>query len=93
MPNAHPRCTALPLRCHCTAQDNYPEILGHMFIVNAPAIFSLAWRVVRPMLTERTTSKIDIVSGSGTNELLSLIDADQLPTELGGSCECAGGCM
>jgi hypothetical protein len=29
------------------AQDNYPEILGNMYIVNAPFLFTGIWAIVR----------------------------------------------
>ena len=45
-------------------QDYYPEILGKMFIVNAPFLFSGFWAVVKPLLDEKTKNKITIV-GSG----------------------------
>jgi len=32
------------------AQDNYPEILGRMFIVNAPMLFSAIWTVIKVFL-------------------------------------------
>lgn len=39
-------------------QDNYPENLGQMFIVNAPTIFTGVWAFIKPFLDERTRKKI-----------------------------------
>lgn len=43
------------------AQDYYPEILGRMFIVNAPTLFTMVWKVVKPWLDKRTQNKIKIM--------------------------------
>jgi len=45
---------------------------------------------VKPWLAPRVIAKIEIVGkvGEGSQELLSLIDASQLPTYLGGTCAC-----
>ena len=36
------------------AQDNYPEILGNMFIINAPMLFTAVWAVVKVWIDEKT---------------------------------------
>jgi len=51
------------------AQDNYPEILGKMFIINAPLLFNGVWTVIKPILDEKTRNKIVIV-GSGYKDKL-----------------------
>lgn len=43
-------------------QDYYPEMLGKMFIVNAPMLFSGAWTMVKVFLDKRTVEKISILS-------------------------------
>ncbi len=43
-------------------QDNYPEMLGHICIINAPGIFRMLWNVVKGMLDPRTQSKIEVRS-------------------------------
>lgn len=66
-------------------QNNYPEHLGKMFIVNAPWAFKALWTVVKPWLDRRTQKKIDICSDKGTKKLLEWVDADKLPDFLGGT--------
>lgn len=39
-------------------QDYYPEIMGQMFIVNAPFLFTGVWAIVKGFLDERTRNKI-----------------------------------
>ena len=44
------------------------------------------------MLDERTTAKISVLGTSYQSVLLSLVEAENLPASLGGSCRCRGGC-
>jgi hypothetical protein len=44
--------------------DYYPEIMGNLYVVNAPYLFTGAWTVVKGFLDERTRNKIKI-QGSG----------------------------
>jgi hypothetical protein len=43
-------------------QDNYPEMLGHICIINAPMMFKAIWGIVKPMLNARTQSKIEVIT-------------------------------
>jgi hypothetical protein len=43
-------------------QRYFPEMLGQMFIVNTPRLFSVAWSIFSPLLDSRTTEKIKIHS-------------------------------
>ncbi|RAL49117.1 unnamed protein product [Cuscuta campestris] len=58
---------------------NYPEKTETYYIVNAPYIFSSCWKVVRPLLKERTRKKVQVLSGSGRDELLKIMDYSSLP--------------
>eukprot|EP00971_Amphidinium_carterae_P246793 4901541-Amphidinium_carterae.1 len=76
-----------------TIQNHYPEMMGKMVIINAPKVFSIAWSFVKPMLDEKTVSKISIFSRdreSYSKALLELVDEDQLPALFGGKCKCDG---
>ena len=41
-------------------QDNYPEMLGHICVINAPWVFRTIWSIVKGMLDPRTQSKIEV---------------------------------
>ena len=41
-------------------QDNYPEMLGRICIINAPLVFKAIWALVKPLLNPRTLSKIQV---------------------------------
>ncbi|GFP95026.1 phosphatidylinositol/phosphatidylcholine transfer protein sfh2 [Phtheirospermum japonicum] len=58
---------------------NYPEKTETYYIVNAPYIFSSCWKVVKPLLQERTRKKVQVLSGSGKDELLKIMDYESLP--------------
>lgn len=75
--------------------DYYPEIMGNMFVVNAPYLFAGVWAMVKGFLDERTRNKIQIIGSGFEKTLLQYIDTGSLPTFLGGKCTCAalGGCM
>ncbi|GMH16265.1 hypothetical protein Nepgr_018106 [Nepenthes gracilis] len=75
--------------------DNYPETLFQMFIVNAGPGFRLLWNTVKTFLDPKTTSKIHVLGNKFQNKLLEIIDASELPEFLGGTCTCAdqGGCL
>ncbi|CAM8929503.1 unnamed protein product [Rhodiola kirilowii] len=75
--------------------DNYPETLNRMFIINAGSGFRLLWNTVKTFLDPKTTAKIHVLGNKYQSKLLEIIDADQLPEFLGGTCTCKdkGGCM
>jgi hypothetical protein len=62
-------------------QDNYPEMLGHICVINAPWVFRTIWSVVKGMLDPRTQSKIEVrthIGGYGLYEGLG--DVRDTPT-------------
>lgn len=71
------------------ALDNvvYPEMLGKMFVVNAPSFIVSTFAMVKGWLDARTQKKIELL-GSGPEmhaRLAEFIDADQLPERYGGT--------
>ncbi|CAK9786341.1 hypothetical protein CC85DRAFT_284981 [Cutaneotrichosporon oleaginosum] len=73
-------------------QNYYPETMGFMFIINAPYLFSTAWSIIKPWLDEATQRKIHILGKNYKTELQQYIPAENLPVDLGGTCQCPGGC-
>ncbi|XP_026329153.1 SEC14-like protein 2 [Hyposmocoma kahamanoa] len=69
-------------------EANYPEILKTCFIVNAPKVFSLAFNFIKKFMHEYTISKISIYGSDAKKwqqQVLTMIDADQLPVHYGGT--------
>ncbi|KAL1924742.1 uncharacterized protein VTP21DRAFT_4396 [Calcarisporiella thermophila] len=79
-------------RISAIAQDYYPEMMGKMFIINAPYLFASVFNLIKNFLDEVTVNKIVILSGKYQQELLKDVDPENLPTYFGGVCECPGGC-
>ncbi|KAL5178104.1 CRAL-TRIO domain-containing protein [Glycine soja] len=58
---------------------NYPEKTDTYYIVNVPYVFSACWKVVKPLLQERTWRNIQVLQGCGKEELLKVMDYASLP--------------
>ncbi|KAF0688284.1 Aste57867_20154 [Aphanomyces stellatus] len=82
-------------KCSAVGEANYPERLFKIFIVNPPSWFSMIWKAVSPMVNPKTREKIHVVRGQKEIQkaLLEYIDAENLPEQYGGTCDCAGGCL
>ncbi|KAL5987975.1 hypothetical protein ACLOJK_035737 [Asimina triloba] len=64
---------------HIVDDLNYPEKTDTYYIVNAPYIFSACWKVVKPLLHERTRRKMQVLQGCGRDDLLKVMDYSSLP--------------
>jgi CRAL/TRIO domain len=65
----------------------FPETMSKMLIVNAPTFFAATWTIIKGWLDPRTASKIEVFSNKAKMEarLLEYVDADQLPSDYGGT--------
>lgn len=61
-------------------------------VINAPSSFTAIWSAVKPWLAKETVKKIDILGANYKEVLLDAVDAENLPSSFGGTCQCAGGC-
>ncbi|KAG8918482.1 hypothetical protein FRC02_002339 [Tulasnella sp. 418] len=66
------------------ANQNYPETLGVVFVVNAPSFFGTVWGWAKGWFDEATRRKIHILSKSSENTLQEYIDKENIPKEYGG---------
>ena len=64
-----------------------------MYVVNAPWGFSSVFSVVKKFLDPVTSAKIHMLGSGYQTELLKQIPAENLPKELGGTCNCEKGCQ
>lgn len=72
-----------------TDSDHYPERLGTLFVINAPSVLSIAWKVIQGFLDNVTKQKIHIMSSKKEEwlpVLLNHIDINQIPRQYGGNC-------
>jgi hypothetical protein len=76
-------------------QNYYPETMGMTFIINAPWIFDAVWNLIKGWLDEVTVNKIKIFKTSKdyTSTLFQYVDPSVVPFNLGGACQCPGGCQ
>ncbi|XP_063448781.1 retinal-binding protein-like [Mytilus trossulus] len=65
-------------------EDNYPEMLKRLLVINAPRIFPILYRISKPLISEDTKQKIHVKGGDYKDLLLRYIDADNLPACYGG---------
>lgn len=54
-------------------QDNYPENLGRVFIVNCPTFFRFAWKLVKMFIDERTNKKINFLAPNSAIETMKTV--------------------
>ncbi|KAJ8042966.1 SEC14-like protein 2 [Holothuria leucospilota] len=67
-------------------EQHYPETIRTIYVVRAPAIFPVAYNLIKPFLQENTRKKIQVLkSGTWEKVLLEKIDASVLPKHWGGT--------
>ena len=65
-------------------EDNYPEVVKRVFLVNTPALFATVWGVIKVFMDPGTTDKMRIL-GSGYMPILrEFVDDAVIPAYLGG---------
>ena len=78
----------------------YPQLLDKVVILNAPWFFKQLWLLATSVLSTSLTSKVGMCQG--TIEPGKIGDcpwaskrfrAEDMPTFVGGTCECEGGCI
>jgi len=65
-------------------EAHYPEGMLKMFIINAPWIFHQIYKLVKPIISERTAKKIEVHGTDFYPKLLELMAEDQIPKQFGG---------
>jgi hypothetical protein len=66
-------------------QDNYPEHLNKMFIINAPTVFTGIWKLIRLFVDDRTKAKIHVLGKDWQSEVSKQIDQKYWPSFMGGT--------
>jgi hypothetical protein len=81
----HRRAVRFVIDIMTTDQLYYPESMRALYCINCPRIFPVLYAIVKPFLDKKTVSKIVVLSGNATPELLKVFDAQQLPDCYGGT--------
>ena len=77
-------------------QDYYPEMLGTIMLLNTSFFFNAVWAIIKVFIDEKTRKKINFLGYKYQAKLLEYVDAENLPSTLGGACTCShitGGCL
>lgn len=65
----------------------FPETMNKTLLINVPRFFSLTWGIIKGWIDPRTAGKVELISSRKSWEarLRELVDADQLPSDYGGT--------
>ncbi|KAG5470942.1 hypothetical protein CUR178_02248 [Leishmania enriettii] len=73
---------------------HYPELMHHVYVANCTTAVSWSYLMLRGVLSKATREKITFCSKSRTTAILcENISSALVPRELGGECQCPGGCI
>jgi len=70
-------------RIFAVFQNYYPERLHKAYILNAPSIFMMGWKIIKNILAPETVDKIKFISKS--DDLRSYFETHQLSERYGGT--------
>lgn len=59
--------------------DHYVELIKYFIVINAPSFIYNLWRIVRPLLPERTKHKVRILGDDWRHEILEFGDPSAFP--------------
>lgn len=69
----------------------FPQRMQQCFFVNAPSWWSMAWRLIAPMIPEKVRSQMQVFNRNNKEKakqaMLEWIDEDSLPVKYGGKCD------
>ena len=77
-------------------QDYYPDNMAKMFLINTNRFFGLVYNIIKGLIDIETRKKVEMLGNDYKDKVLEYIDAENLPTFLGGKCTCShvpGGCL
>lgn len=67
--------------------NHYPERLGACYIVDAPFIFNMLWKAIKPFINSATRAKVHFVTGAEEKEHVfsQIFDMSTLESRFGGT--------
>ena len=79
------------------AEKLFPQLLGRTIFINTPSYFYWTFALIKPLMSARAVEKMVFCPAKGDIAacpyLSRNLDLDKVPTFLGGSCNCVGGCI
>lgn len=72
--------------CSQVCTPGPPRARAPRFVVNAPGLFHVVWKMITPLLDPKTKAKISLFSGESAHlrALTEVLDVDHIPLFLGG---------
>eukprot|EP01029_Cantina_marsupialis_P005207 TRINITY_DN1560_c0_g1_i1.p1 TRINITY_DN1560_c0_g1~~TRINITY_DN1560_c0_g1_i1.p1 ORF type:complete len:398 (-),score=118.84 TRINITY_DN1560_c0_g1_i1:44-1237(-) len=70
-------------------QKCYPESLERCYVINAPSVFTVGWKMIKPWYPKRIIDKIRILGSGFLKEIEKDVDPELLPALFNGGCTCA----
>eukprot|EP00808_Paulinella_micropora_P003014 g3919.t1 len=67
-------------------------MLGALYYVNVPWMFSSLFALIKPLLAPATIEKLHFCSGDAAQELAKYMKSEIVPSFLGGQCKCGKCC-
>lgn len=76
------------IQAFAAATSNYPYRLSVAIILHAPSWFNLLWKLVSPMMSERTRRRVRVPrdAAAAKAELEDVLHEELVPVEFGGPC-------
>jgi len=78
----------------------YPQLLETMLILNPPIIFKAVFAIAKMFMSKGFLDKVKVCKGDTRSQkiekcphAMQYMKFEDLPTFLGGTCECEGGCI
>lgn len=65
-------------------EDNYPEMMKRLFLINAPKLLPVLYKMAQPLISDSMKQKIFVLGNDYQQTLLEYIDMEELPAYLGG---------
>jgi len=68
-----------------TCDSNYyPETVRRVYLINAPSVFTVGWKIAKKLIDPTTLEKVVILGTNFKDELRKVIPPESLPIEYGG---------
>lgn len=78
----------------------FPQLQGSTIMVNVPPFFMFGFNLLKPLMSKRALEKVVFCPGKNSGKPISAcpylsnyLNIDNVPTFLGGNCNCPGGCI
>lgn len=82
------------------SEKMYPQLLGKSIFLNIPTAFRWVFNLIKPLMSKRAVEKMVFCPANSSGKPISdcpfvskILSIENVPTFLGGKCNCPGGCI